>query len=53
MENLEAAIDALSTYAIEGDKAKLQELKELGGEFTRLADKAADDVAFFENISWF
>ncbi|MGR5287319.1 response regulator [Vibrio maritimus] len=40
VKNLETAIDALSTYAIEGDKAKLKELKELGGEFTRLADKA-------------
>ncbi|KJY88896.1 histidine kinase [Vibrio neptunius] len=37
--NLETAIEALSSYAFEGDKAKLQELKELGGEFTRLADR--------------
>ncbi|MCL9773412.1 response regulator [Vibrio methylphosphonaticus] len=43
VKNLETAIDALSSYAIEGDKAKLQELKELGGEFTRLADKASDE----------
>ena len=46
VKNLETAIDALSSYAIEGDKAKLQELKELGGEFTRLADKASDEQKF-------
>ncbi len=43
VKNLETAIDALSSYAIEGDKGKLKELKELGGEFTDLADKACDD----------
>lgn len=43
VKNLETAIDALSRYAIEGDKAKLLELKELGGEFTQLADKAVDE----------
>jgi two-component system sensor histidine kinase ChiS len=43
VKNLEAAIDALSSYAIEGDKGKLKELKELGGEFIDLADKACDE----------
>ncbi|WP_177342231.1 hypothetical protein, partial [Klebsiella variicola] len=33
----------LSSYAFEGDKDKLQKLKELGGEFTRLADKASGE----------
>ncbi|WP_105900757.1 response regulator [Vibrio gangliei] len=41
IDNLETAIEALSSYAFEGDKNKLQQLKELGGEFTRLADKVA------------
>lgn len=39
IDNLETAIEALSSYAFDGDKNKLQQLKELGGEFTRLADK--------------
>ena len=43
INNLETAVEALSSYAFEGDKAKLQELKELGGEFTRLADRATTD----------
>ncbi len=43
INNLETAIEALSSYAFEGDKGKLQELKELGGEFTRLADKVAGE----------
>ncbi|MFM2588896.1 response regulator [Vibrio sp. TBV020] len=43
INNLETAIEALSSFAFEGDKAKLQELKELGGEFTRLADRVASD----------
>ena len=30
----------MSSYAFDGDKDQLQKLKELGGEFTRLADKA-------------
>ncbi|USD64795.1 response regulator [Vibrio sp. SCSIO 43136] len=42
IDNLETAIEALSSYAFEGDKDKLQQLKELGGEFTRLADKVSD-----------
>lgn len=41
IDNLETAIEALSSYAFDGDKNKLQQLKELGGEFTRLADKVA------------
>lgn len=43
INNLETAIEALSSFAFEGDRAKLQELKELGGEFTRLADRVAGD----------
>ncbi|KOO05019.1 hybrid sensor histidine kinase/response regulator [Vibrio nereis] len=43
IKNLEAAVDALSSYAFSGDSEKLQELKELGGEFTRLADKVSSD----------
>ncbi|MBW3694183.1 response regulator [Vibrio sp. T187] len=43
INNLETAIEALSSYAFEGDKDKLQQLKELGGEFTRIADKAAGE----------
>ncbi|TVO38830.1 response regulator [Vibrio algivorus] len=42
IDNLETAIEALSSYAFEGDKNKLQQLKELGGEFTRLADKVSN-----------
>ncbi len=40
VRNLETAIDALTSFAFEGEKNKLQELKELGGEFTHLADRA-------------
>ncbi len=43
IHKLETAVDALSSYAFSGDKAKLQQLKELGGEFTRIADKAEGD----------
>ncbi|MDE1242025.1 response regulator [Vibrio aestuarianus] len=43
INNLETAIEALSSYAFEGDKEKLQQLKELGGEFTRIADKVSGD----------
>ncbi|HFG2039927.1 TPA: two-component system sensor histidine kinase ChiS [Vibrio cholerae] len=43
IHNLETAVEALSSYAFEGDKDKLQKLKELGGEFTRLADKASGE----------
>ncbi len=39
INNLETAVEALSSYAFEGDRDKLQELKELGGEFTRMADR--------------
>ncbi|GLS89373.1 histidine kinase [Psychromonas marina] len=40
INNLEKAVDALSSYAFDGNSEQLQILKELGGEFTRLADKA-------------
>ncbi|ELU2536201.1 response regulator [Vibrio vulnificus] len=40
VHNLETAVEVLSSYAFDGDKERLQSLKELGGEFTRLADKA-------------
>ncbi|MCZ4372976.1 response regulator [Vibrio diazotrophicus] len=43
IHNLETAVDALSSYAFSGDKERLQQLKELGGEFTRIADKAEGD----------
>lgn len=43
VKELEAAVDALSSYAFEGDKNKLQQLKELGGEFTRIADKVSGE----------
>lgn len=43
INNLETAIEALSSYAFEGDREKLQQLKELGGEFTRIADKVSGD----------
>ncbi|WP_260259866.1 hybrid sensor histidine kinase/response regulator [Vibrio intestinalis] len=43
INNLETAIEALSSYAFDGDKGKLQQLKELGGEFTRLADKVTGE----------
>ncbi|KPA53065.1 histidine kinase [Photobacterium leiognathi subsp. mandapamensis] len=36
---LENAVDMLSEFAFNGDKNNLQQLRELGGEFTRLADK--------------
>ncbi|MEF1254655.1 MULTISPECIES: response regulator [unclassified Vibrio] len=50
INNLESAIEALSSFAFEGDKAKLQELKELGGEFTRLADRVAGDSKSKQDI---
>lgn len=37
---LENAVDALSKFAFDGDRETLQQLKELGGEFTRLVDTA-------------
>ncbi len=40
IHNLETAVEVLSSYAFDGDRDQLQKLKELGGEFTRLADKA-------------
>ncbi|MCP5077424.1 MAG: response regulator, partial [Psychromonas sp.] len=40
INNLEDAVDALSSYAFDGNSEQLQTLKELGGEFTRLVDKA-------------
>ncbi|PKF63160.1 hybrid sensor histidine kinase/response regulator [Psychromonas sp. psych-6C06] len=40
INNLEVAVDALSSYAFDGNSEQLQTLKELGGEFTRLVDKA-------------
>lgn len=40
INNLENAVDALSSYAFDGNSEQLQTLKELGGEFTRLVDKA-------------
>ncbi|OLQ92767.1 hybrid sensor histidine kinase/response regulator [Vibrio ponticus] len=43
INNLETAIEALTSYAFDGDKAKLQQLKELGGEFTRLADRVTGE----------
>nr|WP_086940082.1 response regulator [Thaumasiovibrio occultus] len=43
MEMLEKAVSALSEYAFDGDRTNLQELRELGGEFTRLADKLNHD----------
>ncbi|MCG3730003.1 response regulator [Vibrio cincinnatiensis] len=43
IHNLETAVEALSSYAFEGDKDKLQQLKELGGEFTRIAEKVAGE----------
>ncbi|WP_438696041.1 ATP-binding protein [Vibrio marinisediminis] len=43
INNLETAVDALSSYAFDGDKAKLQQLKELGGEFTRIADRVTGE----------
>ncbi|CAH0532581.1 Sensor histidine kinase RcsC [Vibrio stylophorae] len=36
---LESAIELLSDYAFHSDDDKLQQLRELGGEFTRLADR--------------
>ena len=40
---LESAIEVLSGFAFDGDKNNLQQLRELGGEFTRLADKLDDN----------
>ncbi|WP_188009068.1 hybrid sensor histidine kinase/response regulator [Grimontia hollisae] len=36
---LENAVSALADYAYDGDLEKLQQLRELGGEFTRMADR--------------
>ncbi|NAX34983.1 hybrid sensor histidine kinase/response regulator, partial [Vibrio sp. V29_P1S30P107] len=43
IHHLETAVEALSSYAFDGDKDKLQQLKELGGEFTRIAEKVAGE----------
>ncbi|WP_413112690.1 response regulator [Thaumasiovibrio sp. DFM-14] len=43
VELLEHAVNALSDFAFDGDKSNLQQLRELGGEFTRLADKLNQD----------
>lgn len=40
IEQLETAVDALSSYAFEGDKQKLENLKSLGEEFTQIIDQA-------------
>ncbi|PMK04499.1 response regulator [Vibrio sp. 10N.261.55.A7] len=48
--NLETAIEALSSYAFEGDKEKLQQLKELGGEFTRIADRAGGETQSRQDV---
>ncbi|KXF79617.1 response regulator [Enterovibrio coralii] len=39
VEQLEKAVEALSDYAFDGTLENLQQLRELGGEFTRMADK--------------
>jgi two-component system sensor histidine kinase ChiS len=44
VENLEMAVEALSDYAFAGDKQQLQKLKELGGEFTRMAEKVSGET---------
>ena len=41
MTNLETAVEALSCYAFEGDKTKLEQLKELGDEFSQIVGKAS------------
>ncbi|MGR5267892.1 response regulator [Vibrio astriarenae] len=43
IHNLESAVEALASYAFEGDKEKLQQLHALGGEFTELAEKAVKE----------
>ncbi len=43
VEVLESAMEVLSGFAFDGDKGCLQQLRELGGEFTRLADKLDDN----------
>ncbi|MGR5077311.1 response regulator [Photobacterium swingsii] len=43
ISELESAIDVLSGFAFDGDRNNLQQLRELGGEFTRLADKLGSD----------
>ncbi|RSD31041.1 response regulator [Vibrio pectenicida] len=42
LNHLETAVEALSSYAFEGDKAKFLELKELGGEFTHLVERGTN-----------
>ncbi len=39
VHQLESAVEALAEYAFEANPEKLQQLRELGGEFTRMADK--------------
>ncbi|WP_341659081.1 response regulator [Vibrio sp.] len=41
LNHLETAVEALSSYAFEGDKTKLLELKELGDEFSDLVERGA------------
>ncbi|HIF9294556.1 TPA: response regulator [Photobacterium damselae] len=50
VQMLEEAIDVLSSYAFDGDKDNLQQLRELGGEFTRLADKLGNDAPNKQDI---
>ncbi|MDR9828406.1 response regulator [Vibrio sp. FNV 38] len=43
IHNLESAIEALSSYAFEGDREKLQQLHGLGGEFSELAKRMGNN----------
>ncbi|WP_407332179.1 response regulator [Enterovibrio sp. 27052020O] len=47
---LESAVEALSEYAFDGDQNQLQQLRELGGEFTRMADKFSSDKPDKEDV---
>ncbi|MGL6258411.1 response regulator [Vibrio sp. WXL210] len=40
VQNLESALEALSSYAFEGDRDKLAQLQHLGSEFDELSQKA-------------
>lgn len=41
IEQLETVLDALTSYAFEGDKAKLESLQSLGEEFSQLTDRVS------------
>ena len=44
IHHLETAVDALSSFAFEGDKTKLERLKELGDEFAHITNQISNST---------